>query len=371
MPICNRGDLIYFAHDVIGVGLGWGRVKSVTMDGSGNISRITVDEPQTVTNGSGTYAMRFRANDGTVKVSQVTFQPDNLVREFALATPTPGINPGDLFLFGLQDQDSIPMLVNRIEPTTDLAAKITAVDASPEVLAADAGYIDSTGTYHEGVPDLVSSITGQNWIEGPPAPLAVMCASSQNLSTINDQGGTTPVLLITVNQGSHIAIDHVEIRWRPVDSLGAWSTAIMAAGQSSISVTGIVRGIEYDVAARNIGVGPRFLASAWTQSTHETESITRIPSGAITLNAYAESNGISLWWTGAQSLDAQYSLEKTSGTALAPGPGWAVIAVMQGSSFLDSDVVPGNTYWYRVRAVNFGGLYGSYSNQAHTTMITG
>ncbi len=196
--VCNRGDLILFASDVISAGLGWGRVKSISLDGSGNINQVTVDEPQTVTDGSKTYAMRFRCQDGTAKVSVVTFQPDAAVNCFALSTPTPGINPGDLFLFGIQGQDSIPMLVNKIEPSADLAAKITAVDASPACLTAQNGYTDSTGTYHAGVPTLPSSITGQAWIDAPPAPQFIIVSSAQALSPANDQGATSPVMQVTV-----------------------------------------------------------------------------------------------------------------------------------------------------------------------------
>lgn len=187
--VCNRGDLVYFASDVISVGIGWGRVKSITMDGVGNVTSLTVDEPQTVTEPSGTYAMRFRCQNGTVKTSVVTFEAGAAIANFALSVPTPGINPGDLFMFGIQDKDSIPMLINRIEPTTDLAAKITAVDAGPAVLTADEGYKDAANVYHAGHPPLVSSITGQPWVEpesgaGPTFTLAPRTSVGSSLPLI-------------------------------------------------------------------------------------------------------------------------------------------------------------------------------------------
>ncbi len=196
--ICNRGDLVYFASDVISVGIGWGRVSATTLDGNGNIVSVMVDEPQTVIDTSKTYAMRFRCKDGTAKVSVVTFTAGAVIKQFNLTTPMPGINPGDLFLVGIQGQDSIPLLVSKIEPTTDLAAKITAVDASPAALDADAGYIDSGGTYHAGLPTITSSITGQAWLDAPPAPQMVLCSSSQILSNQSDQGGTSPVMLVSL-----------------------------------------------------------------------------------------------------------------------------------------------------------------------------
>lgn len=196
--ICNRGDLVYFTSDVISVGLGCGRLKSVSMDANGNVTTVTVDEPQSGTDTSQTYVMRFRCQDGTVKLSVVTFEADTSVALFTLATPCPGLNPGDLFLFGIQGQESMPLLISRVEPSADLAAKLTAVDASPAVLTAQDGYTDSTGTYHSGVPTLVSSITGKAWIDAPPAPRMVICSSSQNLSAMNDQGATSPLILVTV-----------------------------------------------------------------------------------------------------------------------------------------------------------------------------
>lgn len=196
--VCNRGDLVLFASDVVAVGLGWGRLKSITMDGNGNVSAITVDEPQNVTDATKTYAMRFRRQDGTVAVVVVTFEPDEMVAAFTLAVPTLGINPGDLFLFGIQGQDSLSLVVTKIEPTTELAAKLTAVDAAPAVLTADQGYADSKGVYHAGVPQIASSITGQAWLDAPLAPQMVICASSQSLAAQDDSGTTSPIMLVTV-----------------------------------------------------------------------------------------------------------------------------------------------------------------------------
>jgi hypothetical protein len=200
--ICNRGDLIFFAHDVISVGLGWGRVKAISVDGSGHIAAVTVDEPQAlIYDPAKTYAMRFRAHDGVSRTVSVIFASDAEVRDFIpspFVVPASNINPGDLFLFGLAGQDHVPMLVKAIEPTSDLAAKITAVDSAPDVLTADSGYTDSTATFHLGLPTLVSSITGQAWLEPPPAPQFVIVTSSQTQSSANDQGATNPVMVVAV-----------------------------------------------------------------------------------------------------------------------------------------------------------------------------
>lgn len=56
--VCERGDLINVAHDIIGWGVAWGRIKSV----SGNI--ITLDGSVDVEPGK-SYVLRVRKQDGT------------------------------------------------------------------------------------------------------------------------------------------------------------------------------------------------------------------------------------------------------------------------------------------------------------------
>jgi hypothetical protein len=170
--------MVLFAHDVISVGMSWGRIKKVTVDGSGNVTSVTVDEPISAPDMHLFYAMRFRKQDGTVATTLVTFAPDNAINEFTLTTPLPNLNIGDLYLFGQSGYDSIPMVVTKIEPGQDLSARITAVDAAPDVLTADAGYIDSTNTHHDGMPPLISSITGQPWQFGLTDPTFVLSDGS-------------------------------------------------------------------------------------------------------------------------------------------------------------------------------------------------
>lgn len=63
--VCTRGDLVLVEHDVISAGLGSGRIKSVTVDGSGNCTGIMTDELFTFDFGS-TYVVRIRRTaDGT------------------------------------------------------------------------------------------------------------------------------------------------------------------------------------------------------------------------------------------------------------------------------------------------------------------
>ncbi len=190
--VCSRGDLVHVANDVINVGLGWGRLKVTT--GADLITAVQTDETVTLEAGK-SYSLRITRQDGTVVTSGVTSptlgEPTNYLE---LVTPVPGAMPGDLFLFGLADQDVLPLIVSKIEASADFAAKITAVDQAPAVLTADAGV----------PPTWISSITGQPYLDTPEAPSGLIITSPQTISQPDDSGNTRGTVSIVVLQNSRI-----------------------------------------------------------------------------------------------------------------------------------------------------------------------
>lgn len=71
------------------------------------------------------------------------------------------MKPGDLFLIGEVSQDAAPLIVRMIEPSDDLTATLTCVDAAPAVWTSD------TGT----PPPFVSAISGKSWCAAPAPPV--------------------------------------------------------------------------------------------------------------------------------------------------------------------------------------------------------
>ncbi|MDW5266922.1 MULTISPECIES: host specificity factor TipJ family phage tail protein [Acidobacteriaceae] len=191
--VCSRGDLVQFANDVIGVGLAQGRItKTVETDPTDPtnpfLSAIVLDEQVTGVEGTA-YAVRIRKQDGTTALVSATpgvwGEPTNLIN---LTTALEGILPGDLVLWGEAGKDSIPLVITKIEPAADFAAKITAVDAAYAVLDADSGT----------PPTWTSQITGQPWLDAPAPPDLLIIDSSQFLSPLDDSGNTTSVMNVTV-----------------------------------------------------------------------------------------------------------------------------------------------------------------------------
>lgn len=359
--VCSRGDLVGYSNDVIGAGIAQGRVKEITLlDPSAPlspVSRILWDEKVMCVSGT-RYGVRIRKQDGGVILTEVT--PDAYgveTQTLNFTTPPNGVLPGDLVLFGEYENESIPVVITKIEPGADLSAKITGVDAAFAVLDADEGT----------PPEWVSQITGQPWLDAPDPPDFLLIDSSQILSSPNDGGNTSAVISVKLSaQTSGLqGISHFDVRYRRADTVGAWTTISMAPGETG-QLTGVQRGMTYQIEGRSVGTNGA--ASVWVQQTHVVADANIAPVAPFALAALSVADGVHLAWSvaGKQAADVQYDVERTSDAGGAPnGSGWANIANIKSTAYTDG-VTDGIVRWYRVRAVNFQGLTSAYSNNVNS-----
>jgi len=154
--VCQRGQLVTAANDVVEWGAGSGRIKSM----AGDRKSITLDGA-VVLKASTLYAVQIRSDDGVQAVANTSTTGSGDVATFAFASALPaGVQVGDLAVVGERTLVTQRLIVQRIEPLQDLSARITAVDEAPDVPAA------GTGT----PPTFVSAITGTPWCSAPPPP---------------------------------------------------------------------------------------------------------------------------------------------------------------------------------------------------------
>lgn len=170
--VCQRGQLVTAAHDVVEWGVASARIKSVSTDGL----RIVLDERLEL-DPSKSYMLHVRNSNNMQPSSSVnaTVTWDSIVIRFdmdadldttglptsVLELPAPiDVAAGDLCVVGEATNDIKRLIVQRIEPQQDLSARITAVDEAPDVPVA------GTGT----APPFVSAITGTPWCSAPPPP---------------------------------------------------------------------------------------------------------------------------------------------------------------------------------------------------------
>ena len=132
--VCTRGDLVKVSHDVPMWGVGTGRIKSRITS-----TQIELDEAMAMVANIG-YAIRIRLADGTNVVKSVNAKlADGYYTTIDLATSVTTLEAeaGNLFMFGALDSETVDLIVQSIEPISNLTARITLVDYSPAVYNSD------------------------------------------------------------------------------------------------------------------------------------------------------------------------------------------------------------------------------------------
>ena len=146
------GDLVRFGHDVPEFGLLPGRVKSVTVDGSGNATAIVTDEIVTMEVGKSYSICYQRASDGRVLFAAInTVVGSNYGATFTTPIAAADIPAADdVYHYGEGTEGgTVPMIIVRLEPGADHSTTVHMQDYGAGIFTAD------TGT----IPTFVSNIT--------------------------------------------------------------------------------------------------------------------------------------------------------------------------------------------------------------------
>jgi len=214
--VCNRGDLVRVSHDVIGVGYGGARIKSVTNVGGAFVS-ATMDEefyfdPNSVPPKN--YAARLRAADGSELLVNVANQgqtSDQLVAESATSygvSAAPAV--GDHLLFGERDTESILCIVQRVSPRNDLTAVLELIEYNAAV-------------YEHGViPEYETPITipVPPTLQNPQTPVIVgQPISDETAASYSNSGSPEPQILLNVTtpqgtEGTFSKTTHFQAQFR-------------------------------------------------------------------------------------------------------------------------------------------------------------
>jgi len=136
-----RGDRVSITHDVLLVGLSSGRIKAVTVDGSNNVTDLTLDEPVTMVGGNN-YGIAIRTiAGGEVTAQVVTNAGEQTLVVLTTPIPATGGQPtvviGEIFGFGLLGQETDDASIIAIQPGTEFRASVVAVPYRPAMFDAD------------------------------------------------------------------------------------------------------------------------------------------------------------------------------------------------------------------------------------------
>ncbi len=272
--VCQRGDVIRVGHDVIQQGLGWGRVKSVQLDGSGNCLGVTLDESSLAMSYGSSYAMRIRRSLDNSSLLENLANPTTLIAPdwtgaaFTFAAPIPAASPqpavGDLAMFGLQGAESGQYLVTKIEPGKDLSAIITFVDYAPGVFAADANPPASMLSALVAAPPPVAPVVASIYSDDQHL---IHTASGIALGRV--MVGITPPASSLFTAGG---IDSLEYEIRVSSTNGHRQRGAYSSGATYDSGDVVTYGglVWVSIAGSNTGNTPGSDGSKWTLSVEST-----------------------------------------------------------------------------------------------------
>ena len=170
---CNRGDLVRVSHDVPMWGTGTGRIMDYI-----NATTLKLDEP-VLLDINKNYVIRIRTESGdTILKNIVPVTTQDYYSNIVLTTPidTDDGKAGNLFMLGTSELESVELIVISIQPSTNLTAKISLVDYSPEIYTIDSG----------AIPDFKTKITrpstfARNFITSTPLIVASEIRSDESV----------------------------------------------------------------------------------------------------------------------------------------------------------------------------------------------
>lgn len=270
----TRGDLVKLNATVTRWGLSAGRVKAV----SGSV--VVLDEEVDMDEAN-TYSLRWRRSaDGVTVVRQIVTNAG--VHKHVRLAPGEMPVPGDLWMFGLINQESHDLVVKSIEPTSDLWAKITAVEYAQPLLDEADDLVPPPWEPRQFYPT-----------PGIPAvPTIVGVASGNTAQVVGDDGSVySPVTVgVTGGSGADTPAVRFRVRHRPQGSQ-FWSVLDLV-GTNSVQILGYSAGdiLELQVQA----VAASGALSSWGPSipvVHVVGVRTQRPPDILTFTAIRLSDG--------------------------------------------------------------------------------
>ena len=245
--VCTRGDVVKVTHDVPMWGAGSGRIKSI------DSTQIVLTEEIKLTAGK-TYNILVRTNTGSsvtklLTAITTTGYTDTITLTNGF-TVQEGVEVDNLFMLGEVNKESQQLVVLSIEPTSNVSARLTLTDYSPEIYTAD---LSSMLVYNANINGNGSAVV-QNTI--PVAPIITNVVSDSALSQQISTGTYQNVLLISFSNPANVSKNAERIQTQVVasdttfESTTTQNNYYINKDQASLTVTGLETNKVYKIRAR-------------------------------------------------------------------------------------------------------------------------
>lgn len=345
--ICTRGDLVKVTHDVPMWGLGSGRIKEF-IDGT----HLKIDEDFPMDAGQA-YCLRIRLENGTSIVRNIV--PASVDGYYDTLTLTASVTStqgkaGNLVMFGLLDAESADFIVQSIEPSENLCARLTLVDYSPAIYDADS----------EEIPPYDSQITL------PPTLLLPTVTQIPTITgVVSDERAMTRLSVGKYQYGMRVgfanptglpkAVTHIEgqMEWAE-DNTTDWQTSqLMPISMGAVTFQDVEAGDTYKLRLRYVDNQGR--TGPWSAvRTHTVVGKVNPPSTVTGMTVAVSGTKLLLDWAANPEPDVeQYEVR-------AENANWGQAGYLFRGSASQCLVMPpaaGESKTFYVKAIDGGKLY--------------
>ncbi len=281
---CLPGDWVDLAHDVISVGLGYGRIRQVVLDPGASageeIVGLELDEELTQEAGK-SYAVVITSGAEAARTLTLTTVPGTS-RFVTFATPQPltlvdddVIGEGWMVTFGEAGSETIPCIVRDVLPGSDLSARLVLQDLAPAIHTADQGPIPA---YDSGLTKGAAAYAAR-----PAAPVIAGIVSDESVLLPAPGGGWQPQMIVQLQPraGDTVPIARTQAQIRAVDGRDWTWLPDLPGDATEVSTTAVVQGDAYTVRVRVVtgatAQHPGDLTSPWAVATHTVIGKTTLP----------------------------------------------------------------------------------------------
>ena len=310
--ICTRGDLVRVSHDVPLWGLGSGRIKTRT---SGTV--LILDEAVSM-DASVQYTIRIRAADGTSVTRTVAAAGSdgfyNTITLTTSVTATEGA-AGNLFMFGSLNSESVELILLSIEPSTEMSARLTLVDYSPDVYDSDDEVIPAFDSQITLPPNLQQNVI-------TVAPTIVSQISDESVMLVLSPGKFEYRLRTTfanpANTPKSVKFIRGQVDFANDKIVSFSQDTIVPFSEKSIVFGEVEEGESYTVRLRYETADGKF--GPWTTaSPHTIVGKTSPPDQVAQLTATVKDQSILLDWSDSEEPDFNYYEVRTANSGWGNG----------------------------------------------------
>ncbi|CAB5220435.1 Tip attachment protein J [uncultured Caudovirales phage] len=256
------------------------------------------------------YVARIRQKDGTsalysVDVKSGAAEVTSLIPLLTPVATSVGPMVGDLFIFGISNLESAPMLVKKIEPGPNMTAKVTLVDAQPGVWTADTGAIPAFDTYITNTTPVAQQ---------QPAQPSFTLASDEGVIIRLADGTLQDRIAVTLGNlpSATVPATDYEVQFKKTEA-SDWQQAIVSkVAVRQAFIAPVLQGASYDVRLRTIS--QYGVTSDWVTTTgHVVVGKTTVPSNVTGFAVVNRVDGAQLSWTANPEIDVfAYAIRRGS-----------------------------------------------------------